>query len=221
MQPPQPPQPPYGGQPPMYGPPPGPPGPPMPPGPPGWGPPPPRRPNNNGAAVVIVIVAALVLLVGGGAVLVWGFGVGVEQAKRAAAAPTLPDLPTPPTYSPPSMPSYSPPPLPSFPPDTPSDPYTPPTLHYGAIAVAPDGSVGKSWDYSSASAAKRRALNECPRSGCKVLTTFVNSCGAVAYNSRTNRYWGGQGATRTAAEKDAISNAGGGHWITWVCTTRP
>jgi hypothetical protein len=190
----------------------------MPPGPPGWGPPGPRRPNNNNAAVII-IVAVFVLLIGG-AVLWWGFDVGASGGKPAAGAPTVPDIPTPPSYSPPSLPSYSPPSLPSFTPYSPPDTYSPPPQHYGAIAVAHDGSVGKSRDYSTAAVAKRRALNECSRSSCKVLVTFVNSCGAIAYNPNTNRYWGGRGATRTEAEKDAISNAGGGHWITWVCTTR-
>lgn len=174
--------------------------------------------------VVIVLVAVFVLVLGGGGILWLAFHAGDEAHKRAVAVPTLPDLPTPPTYSPPSVPSYSP----SFPSDTdsptetysPPDTYSPPPQYYGAIAVASDGSVGKSWDYSTAAAAEKRALNECPRSHCKVLVGFMNSCGAVAYNPRTNRYWGGRGATKTAAEKDAISNAGGGHWITWVCTTR-
>jgi hypothetical protein len=187
----------------------------MPPGPPGFGPPGPRRPNNN--AAVIIIVAVFVLLIGGAGVLWLGFDVGASGDKPAAAAPTMPDIPTPPSYSPPSLPTFSPPSLPSF---TPPDTYSPPPRHYGAIAVAHDGSVGKSWDFGTAAAARRRALNECPRSGCKVLVVFVNGCGAIAYNPRTNRYWGGQGGTRTAAERDAISNAGGGHWTTWVCTTR-
>ncbi len=102
----------------------------------------------------------------------------------------------------------------------PPPPPAPRPNYYGAIAVARDGSVGKSWDYSSASAANQGAMSRCPRSDCKVLVGFVNSCGAVAYNPNTNQYWGGRGATETAAENDAISNAGGGHWIAWVCTTR-
>jgi len=186
----------------------------MPPGPPGWGPPgPPRRPNN-GAAVVVIVAAVFVLLVGGGVLwLAFDSGdSGGSGGKQAVAAPTVPDLPTPPSYSPPSLPSFTP----YSPPDT----YSPPPRHYGAIAVAHDGSVGKAWDYNSASAARRRATNECPRSSCKVLVVFVNGCGAVAFNSRTNRYWGGQGDTRAAAQRDAISRAGGGRWITWVCTTR-
>jgi hypothetical protein len=183
----------------------------MPPGPPGWGPPGPRRPNNNNAAVVIIVVAVFVLLIGG-AVLWLGFDAGASGGKQAIAAPAVSGIPTPP--------GYSPPPLPSFTPYSPPDTYSPPPQHYGAIAVAHDGSVGKAWDYGTAAAAKRRATNECPRSSCKVLVVFVNGCGAIAYNPHTNRYWGGQGDTRTEAEKDAISNAGGGHWTTWVCTTR-
>jgi serine/threonine protein kinase len=102
----------------------------------------------------------------------------------------------------------------------PPPPPPPAPKHYGAIAVAHDGSTGRAWDFGTAAAARQRALNECPRVDCKVLTNFVNGCGAVAYNPNTNRYWGGRGDTQLEAENDAISNAGGGHWITWVCTTR-
>lgn len=173
-------------------------------------PPGPQRPNNNGA--VIVILAVVVLLIGGGAVLRWGFGVGAPRSRPVVAVPTLPDIPTPP--------GYTPLPLPTITQDSPTGGYSPPPLHYGAIAVARDGSIGKSWDYSTRAAAERRALNSCPRSNCKVLVVFVNACGAVAYNAGTNRYWGGNGATRAAAQRDAVSRAGGGRWITWVCTTR-
>ncbi|GAA2133155.1 hypothetical protein GCM10009760_09020 [Kitasatospora kazusensis] len=69
-------------------------------------------------------------------------------------------------------------------------------------------------------AADQAALNKCPRTDCKVLVSFVNSCGAIAYNPGTRQYWGGSGATETEAENSAISHAGGGNWITWVCTTR-
>ncbi|GAA4055141.1 DUF4189 domain-containing protein [Actinomadura miaoliensis] len=196
----------------------------MPPGQPGWGPPGPRPPNNNPAVVIIVVVGAFLLLIGGGAVLWLLVRSDGSPGTPAAARSTLRGFPTPPTYSPPtfSPPTYSPPTYspPSSEPSTPDRTYAPAPQNYGAIAVAPNGAVGKAWDYDSAAAARRRALNECPSSGCKVLTTFVNGCGAVAYNSRTNKYWGGSGATRAAAQRDAISNAGGGRWITWVCTTR-
>ncbi|MQY04972.1 DUF4189 domain-containing protein [Actinomadura macrotermitis] len=205
----QPPQPPHGGPPPSYGPPPG------PPGPPGWGPPgPPRPPNGNPAALIIVLVAVFVVLIGGGVLAVLLLGSSGSSRPTAITRPTIPDVPT---YSPPT---YSPPTLPSSTPSTPDSTYSPPPRNYGAIAVASNGAVGKAWDYDTEAGAKRRALNECPASGCKVLTTFVNGCGAVAFNSRTNRYWGGSGATKEAAQRNAISNAGGGRWISWVCTTR-
>ncbi|WP_329461501.1 DUF4189 domain-containing protein [Streptomyces sp. NBC_01431] len=126
-----------------------------------------------------------------------------------APAPTtalpLPALPAPPPLLPP-------PPLPPPPPPRPN--------YYGAIAVSQDGSIGKSWDYKSASAAQEGALSRCRGTGCKVLTTFVNSCGAVAYNSNSRQYWGGHGATPAEAEDNAISHVGGGRWLAYVCTTR-
>jgi hypothetical protein len=190
----------------------------MPPGPPGWGPGGPRRPNNNGA-VVIVIIAVFVVLIGGGAII-WLASGGDSKKDRTISAPSAPGLPSVPGFTPPAVPSFTPPSFPSYTPYSPPDTYSPPPQHWGAIAVAHDGSVGKAWDYDTSSEAQRRAINECPRTGCKVLVTFVNSCGAIAYNSRTNRYWGGRGSTQSAAQRDAISNAGGGRWITWVCTTR-
>ncbi|MEV0232147.1 DUF4189 domain-containing protein [Nonomuraea sp. NPDC050786] len=92
--------------------------------------------------------------------------------------------------------------------------------YYGAIAVAPNGRNGRSWDYGTLAGAKRRALKECGRSSCKVLVTFVNGCGAVAYNARRNVYWGGRGSTPARAKRNAIANAGGGRWIVYQCTTR-
>ncbi|GAA3228619.1 DUF4189 domain-containing protein [Nonomuraea helvata] len=91
--------------------------------------------------------------------------------------------------------------------------------YWGAIAVSRYGRTGRSWDYRTVAAARRRALGECG-SGCKVLVTFANGCGAVAYNSRRNVYWGGRGSTPTRAKRNAIANAGGGRWIAYQCTTR-
>lgn len=212
----QPPPPPHGGPPPSYGPP-GPPGGPgwgPPGGPPGFGPPGgPKRPSNGPIIAIIAVVAFLVVIGGGVFVLTGDDSDDDPPIRPLAATPTDPDLPTPPTYSPPTFPRSTP----SYSPRT---TYSPPEMNYGAIAVASNGAVGKAWDYDSMSAARRRALNECKASSCKVLTTFVNSCGAVAFNSRTNRYWGGRGSTKAAAQRDAIDNAGGGRWIAWVCTTR-
>ncbi|MEY9995977.1 hypothetical protein ABIE67_008009 [Streptomyces sp. V4I8] len=108
----------------------------------------------------------------------------------------------------------APPPAPTSPPAPPPRPN-----YYGAIAVARNGAYGRAWDYKSASAARQAALNNCPGS-CKVLVSFANSCGAVAYNPTAHRYWGGHGASQTEAKNNAISHAGGGDWITVVCTTR-
>ncbi|WP_165488458.1 DUF4189 domain-containing protein [Actinomadura formosensis] len=157
-------------------------------------------------------VTAFLFLIGGGTVLLLWAGSDDSPATSAAARPTISDLPTPPSYSPPTLPSPTP--------TAPETTYSPPPRNYGAIAVGRNGAVGKAWDYDSPAAARRRALNECPTSGCKVLTTFVNGCGAVAYNPRTNKYWGGHGDTRSEAQRNAISNAGGGRWTVWVCTTR-
>lgn len=106
--------------------------------------------------------------------------------------------------------------------DAPNDNLAPagPPMHYGAIAVADDGSYGRASNYGSASAAAERALNSCPGSGCKILARFVNGCGAIAYNAVTRQYWGGNGGTSAEAEQNAIANAGGGRWIVWVCTAR-
>ncbi|MEU8342266.1 protein of unknown function [Actinomadura meyerae] len=163
--------------------------------------------------VVIIAVTGFLLLVGGAAVvLVWSDDDDSPSTTSVASRPTYSGLRTPPTYSPPSYPTSEP--------TTRTPTYSPPPRNYGAIAVGSNGAIGKAWDYDSAAAARRRALNECPTSGCKVLTTFVNGCGAVAYNSKTNKYWGGHGPTKAAAQRNAISNAGGGRSISWVCTTR-
>ncbi|NVI89401.1 DUF4189 domain-containing protein [Actinomadura sp. BRA 177] len=177
--------------------------------------PPGPRPRGGGNAMVIVIVAvtAFMVLIGGGVFLLSGDDSDDDpQIRPLAATPTDSDRPTRPTYSPPSLPTSEP--------TTREPTYSPPPRNYGAIAVGRNGAIGKAWDYKSVATARRRALNECKTSGCKVLTTFVNGCGAVAYNSRTNRYWDGHGDTRAAAQRNAISNAGGGRTVTWVCTTR-
>lgn len=205
--------------PPSYGPPPGPPMPPGPPAgppgpPPGMGPSGPRRSNNNAAAAVIIIVVAAVVVLVGGAGLAWWLLADDDDSRGRTTSYKIPNTLPSPTLSlppPPTYPTYTPPPRST---------YTPRRQYYGAIAVAPDGSIGKSWDYSNGSGAEQRALKECRRSDCKVLVVFVNGCGAVAYNSKTSRYWGGRGDTRTQAQNNAISNAGGGRTVAWVCTTR-
>ncbi|GAB2723826.1 DUF4189 domain-containing protein [Kitasatospora kifunensis] len=130
--------------------------------------------------------------------------------------PTVPPLEAP-NIDPPTLPA--PPPPPPLPPPPPPPPPPPKPDHYGAIAVSRDDSTGRVWDYPSANAADQGALAECPRSDCKVLVTFANSCGAIAYNPATRAYWGGQGATQAKAEESAIDHAGGGNWLAWVCST--
>ncbi|MFJ5673716.1 DUF4189 domain-containing protein [Streptomyces sp. NPDC093097] len=187
------------------------------------------------AAVLTVLAAALILLL---IVLVphddSSTGAGSSATDTASATETDTDTASPsdtettpytetttesPTpYEPPS-PSYSPESDPTTAPVSLPPPPPPRPNYYGAIAVGSDGSIGKAWDYNSASGAGQAALSRCSSSsGCKVLTVFVNGCGSVAYNSTTRRYWGGRGATATEAESNAISHAGGGRWITWVCT---
>lgn len=86
---------------------------------------------------------------------------------------------------------------------------------YGAIAVAPNGAYGSSWDYPSAKEAGDAALNTCGWNTCKVLTNFTG-CGAVAANS--SYYQGGSGTTLARAEAKALQLLGGPGWIeTWAC----
>ncbi|QLY32273.1 DUF4189 domain-containing protein [Nocardia huaxiensis] len=73
------------------------------------------------------------------------------------------------------------------------------TTYWGAIATdGSRGAMGYAWNYTSQSSARTAALNQCGRS-CKVLTTFTG-CGAVSHSDSANRYTGGHGATRAAAE---------------------
>ncbi|MBC3841390.1 DUF4189 domain-containing protein [Streptacidiphilus sp. 4-A2] len=142
-------------------------------------------------------------------------------APPPAPAPVQPI----PTTEAPAPPPVQPIPTTEAPAPAPVQPAPPPPPpprpnYYGAIAVSHNGATGKAWNYGSTAAADQAALNSCPDSGCTVLTSFVNGCGAVAFNPATNQYWGGNGATPIAAEDDAISNDGGGHWTTYVCTTR-
>ncbi len=89
--------------------------------------------------------------------------------------------------------------------------------NWGAIAVSSHGANGRAWDYPTRASAERAALNSCP-GACKVLTSFANSCGAVAQNPRS--FHGGTGPTLYAAQRSAITLNGGGSILAWVCTTR-
>lgn len=89
--------------------------------------------------------------------------------------------------------------------------------YYGAIAVADDGTFGRSWDYPSRGAAEQAARNSCGYTDCQVLASFSNGCGAVAATSRA--YAGGAGSSLYTARSRAITRAGGGYILTWQCTS--
>jgi len=186
-------------------------------------------PEGNSSRRVLIVAAVVVLLCAAAGAGLWALVRDHGSGGSTPAGPLFPSFTVNPSGDSTDIPELDPTPdIPDLDPtaDIPEpDPTTapappPPPNYYGAIAVGSDGSIGKSWDYNSLSAADQGALSKCSGSDCKVLVDFVNSCGAVAYNSSTNRYWGGQGATATEAENDAISRAGGGRWITYVCTTR-
>ncbi|RFU83869.1 DUF4189 domain-containing protein [Streptomyces triticagri] len=86
------------------------------------------------------------------------------------------------------------------------------------MAVSGKGSIGRAWDYKSRSAAEQAAMNNCS-GACKVITSFHNGCGAVVHNSTTHRYSGGHGETRGKAQRSAMNRAGGGRYVTSVCTS--
>ncbi|GAB3132407.1 DUF4189 domain-containing protein [Tsukamurella serpentis] len=90
-------------------------------------------------------------------------------------------------------------------------------LNFGAIAVAANGAMGRAWDYSSPAAAERAALASCGWGSCKVLASFANGCGAVA--ATRTRFQGGTGRSLYAAQRSAISLAGGGSIMAWQCTS--
>ena len=91
------------------------------------------------------------------------------------------------------------------------------TNYYGAIAVSSNGATGRAWDYSSETAASNAAESFCGYTDCESLTTFVNGCGAIAYDGST--YQGGRGDSLWEAQRSARSRLGGGTIVSWVCTT--
>ncbi|MCV7194789.1 DUF4189 domain-containing protein [Mycolicibacterium brumae] len=86
---------------------------------------------------------------------------------------------------------------------------------FGAIAYAPNGASGWAVRYGNRGAAEQTARNYCGYTDCKVLTSFVGGCGAVAYNGFT--YQGGGGATLAEAQNDAMGRLGGGWIDSWAC----
>ena len=82
------------------------------------------------------------------------------------------------------------------------------TDSYGAIAYGPkSGASGDAYGESSAADAERKALSFCARRGddCKVITSFSNTCAAVAVLGATGATFAATNAKRGAAEAQAMS----------------
>ncbi|MFM9376505.1 DUF4189 domain-containing protein [Gordonia sp. VNK21] len=90
--------------------------------------------------------------------------------------------------------------------------------YYGALALSPStGATGRAWDYPSESQAANAAQGACGYTDCRVVTTFVNGCGAIASSPS---YWGyGRAPDLWTAQSYALSAAGGGYIYDWVCTS--
>ena len=83
-----------------------------------------------------------------------------------------------------------------------------PTISYGAIAYgAQSQAYGFSFDAGDADAASNTAMTNCKKHGddCQIVTSFSNSCAAVAAGDGSN-YAVGQGATRDLAQAAAMAN---------------
>lgn len=83
----------------------------------------------------------------------------------------------------------------------------------GAIAVNPQtGAFGKSFNYNTVAAAKKRALNECPGKACRLLVIIRNGWGAVVKTPQPNvEYWGGFARTKAGAIRNARQRSGNGN----------
>lgn len=102
---------------------------------------------------------------------------------------------------------------------------------YGAIYYSPGhDAVGYSYDYKTGTYAKRKAKAQCVKYGstygCRHLTTFWNSCAALAVTrwstGEIRRYaWAYGYQDQWDAVRAAKKKAGtGSKTRTWVCTTR-
>ncbi|MCC7271999.1 MAG: DUF4189 domain-containing protein [Alphaproteobacteria bacterium] len=97
---------------------------------------------------------------------------------------------------------------------------------WGAIAFsAQTGAWGYSFDHDSRGRADRVALGHCGRRApdCRIVTSFVNACGALAVQGRTAA--GGTGKSRAEAEAASLAacraTAGGGCAVTaWACNAK-
>ncbi len=93
---------------------------------------------------------------------------------------------------------------------SPDEPYVPPHIGYGAIAVSPSSmEYGYSYDYDSEDQAAQEALRQCIEEDCRVEVTFQDTCGALAMEKGgmlgKGDAWGTAWANnKRAAEKKAI-----------------
>jgi hypothetical protein len=102
-----------------------------------------------------------------------------------------------------------------------------PKVTFGAIAYGPQSqAAGWSYDYETEDQARHHALSNCTPHGndCRVVTSFSNSCGAVAAGTNL-RYAVGEGVSEKQAESDAMEKcrrAGGTDCDiqAWSCTNR-
>ncbi|AGC64428.1 putative secreted protein [Mycobacterium liflandii 128FXT] len=97
------------------------------------------------------------------------------------------------------------PPIPPIPPIAP---------RYGAIAVADNGAVGKTWGHRKRAQAEIHALTTCGHPSCNVLSVFTR-CGAIAHDGQN--FHGGLGRSHQAAGHDAKARLGGGWVLTSAC----
>lgn len=83
-----------------------------------------------------------------------------------------------------------------------------PSALYGAIAYGAKSTAnGYGFDKPSQREAERTAMTNCQQHGsdCKVVTSFLNSCGAVAAVESKGRFTTGQGLSRIQAQDKAMA----------------
>lgn len=93
--------------------------------------------------------------------------------------------------------------------------------NFGAIALSPSsGRIGYSYDYSDRGSASDAAMSSCTFNDCRVVASFANGCGAVAYSRRAGLYTYGAAYSRSAARSQALNrNNSDASIIHWNCTT--
>jgi hypothetical protein len=84
-----------------------------------------------------------------------------------------------------------------------------PKTAYGALAFGAQSlSWGDAWGKSSAAAANQTALQSCLAHGndCKLVSSFSNTCGAVAAVEAKHAFMTGLGRTQNAAQNAAMTS---------------